>query len=360
MVSHRDRAKFDYEVAYVLEAENALVPEVEAAGVRVHSLGASWNGDMLWTLRLRALLRAGNFDIVHTHLPYAATLGRLVAASLAPRRRPAVVYTEHSQWDKMALALKALNRATIGFDDRLLVVSEAARQSLPPALRKRATVVIHGIDLEPVRAVQAQRKRLREEVRGELGLHEGDLLVLTVANLRPEKGYDVLLQAARSVIDRADRQVPVKFASVGRGPLREAVMADRERLALGEDFQFLGERTDVLRLLAACDVFVLASRHEGLPVSVMEAICTGVPIVATAVGELPNLLTDGDDALLVPPEQPELLADAIDRVAADGTLRHRLATASLARAPLFDVARCVREVEAIYRELCPVPKRATS
>ncbi len=119
MMRHRDRQRFDYEVAYVLEDRNTLVPQLRESGVAVHSLGARGNQDLRWMWRLRALLAEGHFDIVHSHLPYAATFGRLVAWTLSPHS--ALVYTDHGMWDKMALAVKALNRATIGLDDRLLV-----------------------------------------------------------------------------------------------------------------------------------------------------------------------------------------------------------------------------------------------
>jgi len=347
---------FDYEVAYVLEPQNALVPQLEEAGVLVHCLGATGNTDLSWMRRLRSLLRGGDFDIVHTHLPYAATLGRLVVATLPRRRRPAVVYTEHSMWDKMAVAIKAVNRVTIGRDDRLLVVSEAARRAMPAALRRRATVVVHGIELEPVREVTAQRHALRDEVRAELGLRDGEFLALTVANLRREKGYDILLRASRSL---ADRDIPVTLVGVGRGPCRDQLMAQHANLALGDRFRFLGQRADVLRLLAASDMFVLPSRQEGLPVAVMEATNVGVPMVVSAVGELPVLLTDGVDALLVPPEDPGALADALERLVDDGALRSRLAAGALARAALFDVTRCVHEVEGIYAGLRPLADKVT-
>jgi glycosyltransferase involved in cell wall biosynthesis len=257
-------------------------------------------------------------------------------------------------WDKMAVAIKALNRVTIGLDDSLLVVSEAARHSKPRSLRRRAVVVIHGIEIEPVRAVVAQRDMLRKEVRSELGLRDGNLLALTVANLRREKGYDILLEAARSL---ADREVPVTLVAVGRGPYRDELITQHANLELAERFRFLGQRSDVLRLLAASDIFVLPSRQEGLPVALMEATNVGVPMVVSAVGELLVLLTDGVDALLVPPEDPGALADAIDRLAADVDLRTRLAAGAASRGALFDVARCVHEVEGIYDGLCPWPHR---
>jgi len=350
MLRHRNEHAFDYEVAYILEGESTLVPQLRAAGVPVHALGARSNTDLRWMLRLRTLLRAGDFDIVHTHLPYTATLARLVVASLPRTRRPAIVYTEHNMWDKMAVALRLANRATIGLDDRVLVVSEAARRSLPPALRRRATVVVHGIELEPVREALARRDRSRADVRGALGLGDGELLALTVANLRREKAYDVLLRAARMSVDR---RVPVTFAAVGRGPLRGELVAQHARLGLGDHFRFLGQRADVLDLLAASDLFVLPSRQEGLPVALMEAVCMGVPAVVTAVGELPFLLHDHVDALVVPPEQPVALADAVAALAAGPDLRARLAAGAGAVAAQFDVTRCVREVEAIYGEVCP-------
>jgi glycosyltransferase involved in cell wall biosynthesis len=357
MVRHRDSERFDYEVAYILENENSLVPQLEEAGVTVHSLGAASNRDLGWTRRLRTLLRQRNFDLVHSHLPYAATLGRIVvAASFTPSRRPALVYTEHSMWDKMAVALKALNRATIGLDDRLLMVSHAAKDTLPSALRRDATVVIHGIEMEPVQEARSARGTSRLEVRQEFGLRDHELLALTVANLRVEKGHDILLRAARIV---TDRELPVRFIVAGRGPLEAELKAEHARLGLGDRLRFVGARFDVLRLLGAADLFVLPSRHEGLPVTLMEAAGMGVPVVAPAVGDIPTIWTDGLDALLVPPERPDALADAIARIVSDAELRGRLADGSLERAHLFEVTRCVREVEDIYEQLVPAPSGAT-
>jgi L-malate glycosyltransferase len=348
MARQRDRTRFDYEAAYVLASEDTLVPELRDSGVPVHCLGATSNTDLSWTRRLRALLVDGRFDVVHTHLPYTATIGRLVVASLPRGSRPAVVYTEHNMWDKMAVALKFLNRATIGLDDQLVVVSEAARRSLPLRLRRRAVVVIHGVDLTAARAALAKRDGLRGDVRRELGVLEGELLVLTVANLRAEKAYDVLLRAA--ALSSAE-ELPVRFVAVGRGPLRDELLESHRRLGLGEHFRFLGPRDDVWRLLAGADMFVLPSRQEGLPVAVMEAASMGVPLVVSAVGGLPQLFTDGVDAVLVPPEQPQALACAITKLAGDHELRLRLSRASGGRSELFDVATAARTVEGIYDEL---------
>lgn len=348
MVATRDADAFDYEVAYVLASEDGLAATIAADGTPVHALGAEGNWDLRWVARLRALLRTGRFDVVHFHLPYTASLGRLGTATLPRSERPAIVYTEHSAWDKMAVLVKALNRTTIGMDQSLIVVSEAAHQALPPGLRGRARVIVHGIDLSRSHALTAEREAVRAEVRTELGVPDDELLVLTVANLRPEKGYDVLLDAARDV---ADRRLPVRFAAVGRGPLADELAARHRALGLGERFRFLGERSDVIRLLVGCDVFVLPSRQEGLPVTLMEATSTGTAIVATAVGGVPQVITDGVDGLIVPPGDPVALADAIGRVVAGPDLRRRLGAGAAARSGMFDVGAASREVEGIYRGL---------
>lgn len=348
MVANADHVAFDYEVAYVLAAENALVPEIRAGSTPVHDLGAAHNWDLRWMAGLRRLLVQGRFDVVHFHLPYSAAFGRLVVASLLPSRRPVVVYTEHSLWNKMAVPLRALNRAAIGLDRALVVVSQPARDALPRALRSRARVVVHGVDLSRSAALVARRQQVREDLRAELGVPDGELLYVTVANLRAEKGYDVLLEA---VALTAERGLPIRFAAAGRGPL-EAELATRcSALELDERFRFLGPRDDVLELLTGADAFVLPSRHEGLPVTLMEATSVGAPVVATAVGGVPQVLSDGIDALLVPPEDPRALARALERIGSDPALRLRLGRAARARSTLFDVAEASRRIESIYHQV---------
>ncbi|MDR3647635.1 MAG: glycosyltransferase [Acidimicrobiales bacterium] len=348
VVAARDRERFDYEVAYVLAAQDALVPAMEATGVPVHDLGGSASADLRWTAALRRLLVRGRFDVLHSHLPYTAALGRLVALTLPRRSRPVLVYTEHSLWNKAAVVTKAFNRATVGVDQALVVVSVAARDALPVTLRSRARVVVHGVDRTRFTPLLKQRTALRRVVRDELGVADDEVLALTVANLRSEKGYDVLLEAARLTVAAG---APVRFFSVGRGPL----LADLERAAdaggLAGHLRFLGARTDTPRLMAGADLFVLPSHQEGLPVALMEAMSAGLPVVATTVGGVPDVITDGVEGLLVPPGRAELLAEAVQRLARDPALRTRLADASSQRSALFDVRGAARAIESLYGEL---------
>ena len=347
-VATGDRTAFDYEVAYVLADEDGLVSTIRETGTTVHALGATGNADLRWTARLRSLLDRGAFDVVHFHLPYTVAIGRLVVATLPRARRPAVVYTEHSLWNKAAVAIRGLNRAGIARDDSLIVVSDAAHDALPIALQGQARVIVHGLDTQRADALLSLREAMRVDVRAELGVPDDQVLVLTVANLRPEKGYDVLLDAIRLL---ADRDVPAQVVAVGRGPLADELRDRRDALGIADRLQFLGQRDDVLRLLAGSDAFVLASRQEGLPVSLMEATSMGMPIVGTAVGGVPQVIADGVDGLIVPPGSPERLADALQRIVSDPDLRSRLGRAAKDKSAMFDVREASREIEGIYLDL---------
>ena len=348
LVAAGGSASFDYEVASVLEGQDALAPSIVRAGIPVHELGATGNLDLRWMAALRRLLLADPFDIVHFHLPYTAALGRLVVATLPRRRRPITVYTEHSLWNKVAVLVKLLNRATVRFDGALVAVSQAAYDALPRALRPRARVVVHGVDLSRSRSMVDRRHQVGQEVRDELGIPPTDLLVVTVANLRSEKGYDVLLDAAGLLVERG---APLRFAAAGQGVEAEALAARHRQLGLGDRFHFLGHRDDALALVTAADLFVLPSHQEGLPVVLMEAGSVGAPIVATAVGGVPQVVTDGVNGLVVAPGDPVRLADAVERMSSDPELRGRLGRQAMADSTRYDIARASAEIEDIYRGL---------
>ena len=345
VASQADRDRFEYEAAYVLAKEDGLVPQMSATGTPVHCLGSQGNLDLKWLAELRRVLVRGRYDIVHAHLPYAASFGRLVVRTLPRGSRPGFIYTEHSIWGKAAAPVRWLNELAVRSDDALVAVSETVRSALPKSVGNRATVVVHGVDLSQASALVADRERVRAEVRRDLGLSHESTIVLTVANLRSEKGYDVLLPAVRTVIDHG---VPAIFLSVGRGPMQEELASRHRELRLGDRFKFLGPRDDVLRLMVASDIFVLPSRQEGLPVTLMEATSVGMAIVATSVGEVPHVLTNGKDGIVIEPGDSEALAIEVERLVMDPGLRAELSHASRALSTRFDVGRATRQLEELY------------
>ncbi len=204
----------------------------------------------------------------------------------------------------------------------------------------------HGIDIKGVREAGAAR----DAMRAALGVEPDELVVGTVANLRRTKGYPDLMNAARRVLAEVPR---ARFLAVGRGPMEAELRALRDELGLGSRFELLGFRPDAVEVMSAFDVFCLPSRHEGLPISLMEALALGLPIVATRAGGVEELLTDGREAVLVPPAVPDRLADALIAVLQNDERRAEMARASYARGDGIGVERTVDEIETIYREVGP-------
>ena len=169
----------------------------------VHGLGASASVDLRWTVALRRLLVRGRFDVLHAHLPYTAAFGRLVALQRRPGAgaRPSSTPSTACGTRRPCADQGAQPVAPSGARPApCIVVSVAARDALPRGLRARARVVVHGIDRSRFAASTRRRAALRRDVRAELGVADDEVVALTVANLRSEKGYDVLLEAARLAV----------------------------------------------------------------------------------------------------------------------------------------------------------------
>ena len=345
MVAGGDAQRFHYEVAYVLRDQDALVPAIVAGGTRVHALGATNNADLRWLAALRQLLVRGHFDVVHFHLPYAAALGQLVVASVPRSARPGVVYTEHSLWDRAQARESSVaasldeQRGTAG-GGVAGVVRRPSGSPAPPGHDRGArcrSVPVGLPDRASGRAAGPRAVRARGERRGVVVHHRGQP--------PPREGLRRLAHCGP--VHRGQR-APHPFRRGGTRPADTSLRARHAELALGERFQFLGQRDDVLELLAGADAFVLASLHEGLPVALMEATSVGLPIVASSVGGVPQVLEDGVDALLVPPGDPGSLADAMKRLASDPELRARLGRQAKLRSSMFDIAEASRAVGDIY------------
>jgi glycosyltransferase involved in cell wall biosynthesis len=339
-----DRDAYSIEVAYLLPWKDHLVAELERLGVACTCLGVRREQDLRWAARLRRLLRARRPDILHAHSPYAAAVGRIVARSLPRATRPALVSTEHNPWSTFKLPTRVANAVTAPLDAAVFAVSAEVRDSMSARQRRRCEVLVHGIDLAAVGGL----RRERAAVRAELGVDDEAVLVGTVANYHPKKDWPNLLAAARLVADRRD---DVRFCLVGQGPLAREVEALHRSLGLGDVVTLTGYRPDAARVMAGCDVFVLGSRWEGLPVALMEASALGLPIVATRVGGIPEAFHDGVDAVLIDPGSPESLAGAIEALADDVGGRQALGCAAAARAGDFDVHRAVGRIEDVYRSL---------
>jgi glycosyltransferase involved in cell wall biosynthesis len=288
------------------------------------------------------LLRSERPDVFHAHLswPLAAKYG-LVSALLA--RVPAVVATvqliPEMELDRSSrLQLRAIARRTgcsiaVSRD----IAAELVTRFGWPA--ERIEVVHNAVDLDRFRAAEAPR--LRTELTG----GEDRPVVLTAARLDEQKGHPVLFRAAAELPEAL-------FVLAGEGPRRAALQELAAELGIADRVLFLGHRTDIPELLAASDVFALPSLYEGSSLAVLEAMAAGRAVVSSAIGGTDELLTDGEDGLLVAPGDSPALAAALRRLLGDGELRAELGRAARARAER-DFSRGAMEgrVTAIYRRL---------
>jgi glycosyltransferase involved in cell wall biosynthesis len=178
---------------------------------------------------------------------------------------------------------------------------------------------------------------------------EKGIVLLHVGRFAPQKNHLLLVEAFALAV----KEYPaMKLWLVGDGPLKPAVEKIIVEIGLERKVLFLGIRDDVPRLLAASDLFVLSSDYEGVPLSVLEAMAAGKPVVATTVGGVPELVEDGVTGFLVPPRDPKVLAQGILRLAKDADLRQRMGKAAQERAlERFDISRTAREYEALYLKL---------
>jgi glycosyltransferase involved in cell wall biosynthesis/peptidoglycan/xylan/chitin deacetylase (PgdA/CDA1 family) len=348
-----DRETFDHTVAYLLPWKDALVGQLEAAGIPTVCIDVGRTPGLAWARKLRALFARGDFDVVHVHSPMVAVFTRLVLRTMPRSQRPAVVVTEHNVAGAFGFATRMLDWATAPLDDARFAVSEEVRRSLPRHLQRTTETLFLGVPIDALRERLGERSRVRRAL--DVGANE--VLVLTVANYRSQKGYRTLFDAVARVVRTPSR---ARFVAVGQGPLETEVHEWRDKAGLRDSFSLLGYRSDVPDLLAAADLLVVASSAEGLPVAVMEALAMGVPIVATAVGGIPELVRDGQEGLLVPSGDAAALAAAIARVVDDDELRARLGAAAFARADVVDIRRGAARHENVYRCLAAAPRSSNA
>jgi len=287
-------------------------------------------------------LRAEQPAVFHAHLnsPLACKDG-LIAAVLA--RIPAVIATAQLFGElSVSHFVYAQQRFVAAGVDRYIAVSHEVARRLHQAFHipaRKINVVHNGIPLPTIDAPTNTALR-RILMRG-----TERAIVLVTARLDKQKGHHYLLQAA-SLVPKA------VFVLVGDGPERASLEAQARALGLSDRVTFLGYRDDVGDLLTTCDLFVLPSLFEGLPLSVLEAMAAGKPVVATAIGGTDEAIVQGHTGLLVPPGDPIALAAAIRTVLSNPKLARRLAAAGKARVhEHFSADAMIHKVTNIYEEI---------
>lgn len=350
MATRLDRDRFDVLVCG-LKRSDVVAEELRARGARVVTLDGAGRGDVRVLHRLARLVAAERPDIVHAFLGFANLASSLVGRLL---KVPVIIwsYRDVEVWKTRAHWM--MDRLALRWADAVTCCSDAVRRFVLAHVNGQAAkfLTIHnGVDIELFRSPHAAD-------RPALGLRDGVPVVGTVARLdEPKKGLAVLLHAMAELSGRPGAP-DWQLLLVGDGPAREPLQRLVSRLGLAGRVVFAGQRRDVPSVLPVLDVFVCPSLYEGFGIAIVEAMAAGRPVVASAVGGVPEIVVDGETGLLAPAGDAAALADSIRRLLRDPELARRMGARGRDRArDLFSIDRMVRQHQRLYETLSARPAR---
>jgi glycosyltransferase involved in cell wall biosynthesis len=322
------------------QLEERGIPVLEfPPGKSLFSLTAAWQ---IW--RLSRYLRRERFDVVHAHDLYSDLMG-IPAARLAGIPRVIAAQRDLGEWWWYTPRNRRILRFLQRHACRVIANSGAIRDRMVHEGFPEAQIVVlrNGVDTE----------RFGEARCGPAPLWPGwtgaEFLAIAVSNMHEEsKGQQFLIEAVAALRERFPA---LHLALAGDGPRRTHLERLAERSGIGDRVHFLGRRADIPELLACSDAGVLPSLTEGLPNSVLEYLAAGLPVVATRVGGVPEVIEDGQEGFLVPPGNPGALAAALSRLLQDPGLAQRMGDAGQRRAQAeFSFERLVERLEGLYSQ----------
>ena len=310
--------------------------------------------DVIAVVRLAQLIRRERPTILHTHTAKAGAVGRIAALLAGDARPPIVVHTYHGHVLRgyfgplRTFGFRLLERWLARVTTSLIAVSPEVRDDLVRlgvAPREKFTVVRLGIELEQ----RIADRDGREETRRVLGIAPERFMVGWIGRMTGVKRTSDVLLAFKRLRQRG---VDACLCMVGDGPEREQVERRAHELGIMRDTLFLGYQEEVAPFYAAFDAMILPSGNEGTPVSAIESLAAGRPVVATRVGGVPDVVRDGEDGFLVDLGAVDQLAESLERLAEDPALRDAMGNAGRARVlSRYSVRRLVDDVDRLYRTL---------
>jgi glycosyltransferase involved in cell wall biosynthesis len=316
---------------------------LEEAGVEVRYLGKPPGFDYRMYCRLHRALRDYRPDVVHTHMQVL----RYALPSMLLLKRASALHTVHNLADReIEPGMRWLQRYALEHGVIPVAVAEEVAVSLERLYGMRGCRVIsNGIPTDRYGRPQTPRK----EWRAKEGFEDDDVLFVCVARFAPQKNHALLVKAfAQGPASNPHAHLVL----VGEGALQYQLEEQAKSLGLARQVHFLGLRTDIPDVLGATDVFVLSSDYEGNPLSVMEAMAAGLPIVSTAAGGVPELFEYGKEGFLVQPGDFQGLSDSMAALLRNREARQSLGMAAARRARKnYDVSTMVQAYEEVYERL---------
>ncbi len=337
-----DRKRFTPELLCLCRGPFATLCREE--GITTHEVIMRHKLDLATIAPIRHLIREQEIDLVHTH----GVRANLVARMAGKAENIPVVTTFHSllRFDYSspveALVARVLTRLTNSRSNQFIAISGAVKDDLMAmgVTPDKIKVIYNGLDMEGFSPGDPP-----DMVRAKLGVAPHQRVVAMVGRLHAVKGHAILLQAAQQIVSQHD---DVVFLLVGEGPERQMIEKTIRELNLGERVIMTGFYPNISELYPIMDVLCLPSLMEGMGLVLLEAMHFGVPVVATQVGGIPEVIIDGESGLLVDPGDSLALALAITRLLNSPDLQEHLISNGLRRAQEFTVENMVRNTERVY------------
>jgi glycosyltransferase involved in cell wall biosynthesis len=309
----------NYDCSVGLIKNGWLYGKLKENGIKAEIIPPGGLFDLKLIRNLVTHIKGEKIDLIHSHLLdmnfYSSIAAKFTGTPHISTEHGDVHHFSKRMDFKTRLKIKILAK----FSNKLVFVSNfTKRQFLKIANlpEEKTSIIYNGIDID-----EYQKPIDKNKKKGEIGIKEDEFVIGNIANLYPVKGQIYLLRAAKKVL----KEIPnTKFLIIGRGELENELKREAQNLGIVSYVKFLGFREDVKELYKIMDVFVLSSLTEGLPLSLIEAMASKVPVVATDVGGIPEVIDDGVNGLLVPPSDPEALSTKINFLLRNNSLAEKL------------------------------------
>ncbi len=328
--------------------DGPLKKKLTEAGFKVFIIPRRFKFDPFCIIRLIKLIKQEKIQIIHTHAHKPNTTAR-IAAILA--RVPIIIANEHNVDEWKSAFQKLIDSFLCRFTDIIIVVSMGVQKFCQstgiPSCKFR--LIYNGVEVD-----KFKNKEFREAKRKELGIDENTLVIGTVGRIHPQKGHGLLVEITEELLLE---HKSLLFLIIGKGYLEKELIRKIKTLNVSEHFLFLGEREDIPELLSCMDIFVLPSIREGFPNTILEAMASSLPVVATDVGGVRELIIPDETGFIVPSADISALYESLSKLIKDKDLRIKMGNAGFERVKQFSIEKMAKETEDLYEELIPARNR---
>ena len=343
-----------FELAFALPSDSHFYYKILKEGVKVYNLKISRNP---WTFKnlqafykLWKIIKKNDFDIVHTHTSVGGFIGRVIAKI---KGIPLVLWSIHGwafNYPYGSLGrrkfFKIIEKGLDHLTDYYIAVSKNMKQvGIEASITnsKKIKVIHHGIEI--TNKVHTNLTTAKEE----FGIDKNSPVIGTIGRLEPQKSVDDLIKAVSYLKDKYSN---IKLILVGDGPLRKNLEELAQELNIKNNIIFTGWKKDVNKYIACMDIFCFSSRWESFGIALLEAMRARKPIIATCVGGIPEIVENEKGGILVPPQSPKYLANAVDYLLFNKKVREKMGNYNKNQIKKkFDIRKVIRKYENFYKEI---------